>query len=112
MFAGHKKVANLRLVLDDNKMQLDGCSSSVMPVDNWVEKLRAFGWTAVEADGHDFASLRVAFETPSDERPLAVVAHTIKGKGVSFMENSPEWHHNKMTEEQYSAALSEIGDAQ
>ena len=112
MFAGHKKITNLRLVLDDNKMQLDGCSSSVMPVDNWGEKLRSFGWTAVEADGHDFASLRAAFETPTDERPLAVVAHTIKGKGVSFMENSPEWHHNKMTEEQYRAALSEIGGAQ
>lgn len=112
MFAGHKKVPNLHLVIDDNKMQLDGKSSSVMPVANWAEKLRAFGWTAVEADGHDFASLRAAFGTPHADGPFAVVAHTTKGKGVPFMENAPEWHHGKMTEEQYKAALAEIGGAQ
>ncbi len=106
MFAGHKRVTNLHLVIDDNKMQLDGNSSSVMPVNNWAEKLHAFGWTAVEADGHDFKSLHVAFETLHSDGPLAVVAHTTKGKGVPFMENAPEWHHGKMTEEQYKTALA------
>ena len=112
MFAGHKKVTNMRLVLDDNKMQLDGDSLSIMPVTNWAEKLRAFGWDAVEADGHDFMSLHEAFQTSSTGRPLAVVAHTTKGKGVSFMEGAPEWHHGRMTEEQYHAALAEIGGGQ
>ncbi len=112
MFAGHKGVSNVCLVIDDNKMQLDGDSSSIMPVANWAEKLRAFGWRAVEADGHDFASLRSAFETPPSESPLAVVAHTTKGRGVSFMEGAPEWHHGRMTEEQYKAALAEIGGGQ
>lgn len=109
MFAGHKRVENIALVLDDNGMQLDGDSSEVMPVGNWAEKFRAFGWTAVEADGHDFDSIRNAFQTPREGKPLAVVAHTVKGKGVSFMENSPQWHHARMTEEQFQTALAEIG---
>ena len=111
MFAGAKEVENLCVTVDDNGMQLDGPSSQVLPVTNWGEKLHAFGWAVVEADGHDFDSLRTAYSTPRNGQPLAVIAHTIKGKGVSFMENAPEWHHGKMTQEQYEKALSEVGGA-
>lgn len=112
MFAGAKKVENLCVTVDDNRMQLDGPSANVMPVDNWGERLAAFGWTVAEADGHDFDSLRSAYNTQRNGKPLAVVAHTVKGKGVSFMENAAEWHHNKLTEDQYRQALAEVGGAQ
>lgn len=108
MFAGAKKVSNLCVTVDDNRMQLDGASAEVMPVINWAERFRAFGWTVAEADGHDFDSLRAAYRMPRNGLPLAVVAHTVKGKGVSFMENVPAWHHNKMTEEQYQRAMAEV----
>lgn len=112
MFAGAKNVENLCVTVDDNQMQLDGLSSGVLPVSNWGERLAAFGWTVAEANGHDFDSLRAAYSLQRNGKPLAVIAHTTKGKGVSFMENRPEWHHNKMTEDQYAQALSEIGGAQ
>ena len=108
MYAGAKGVENLCVVVDDNGMQLDGVSTEVMPVKNWGERLAAFGWSVAEADGHDFDSLRTAFATPHDDKPLAVVAHTIKGKGVSFMENAPEWHHGRMNEEQYHTAIGGV----
>lgn len=111
MFAGAKKVANLCVTVDDNQMQLDGPSAGVMPVSNWGERLAAFGWTVAEADGHNFDSLRAAYKTSRNGRPLAVIAHTVKGKGVSFMENASEWHHDKMTEEQYQQAMHENGGA-
>ena len=109
MFAGAHGVENLCVTVDDNAMQLDGFSADVMPVSDWGVKLQAFGWMVADADGHDFDSLRSAYATPHEGRPLAVVAHTVKGKGVSFMEGVPEWHHNKMTEEQYRTACAENG---
>lgn len=112
MFAGAKKVENLCVTVDDNQMQLDGASENVMPISNWGERLAAFGWTVAEADGHDFDSLRRAYKTARNGKPLAVIAHTVKGKGVSFMENVAEWHHNKMSEEQFALALAENGGAQ
>jgi len=108
MFAGAKGVSNVCLILDDNGMQLDGFSADVMPVTNWGERLAAFGWMVAAAEGHDFASLRTAFQTPRNGKPIAVIAKTVKGKGVSFMENVPAWHHNKMTEEQYNMAMAEV----
>jgi len=108
MYAGAQGVSNVCVTIDDNSMQLDGSSAEVMPVTNWGERLLAFGWTVAAADGHDFASLRAAFQTPRNGKPLAVIAKTVKGKGVSFMENVPAWHHNKMTEEQYNMAMAEV----
>lgn len=109
MFAGHKGVSNLCVVVDDNRMQLDGVSAAVMPVDDWASKLAAFHWTVAEADGHDFGAIRAAFGTERSGWPLAVVAHTLKGKGVSFMENDPEWHHARMTDGQFQTAMAETG---
>ena len=109
MFAGAHGVENLCVTVDDNAMQLDGFSTDVMPVTDWGVKLQAFGWRVAEADGHDFDSLRSAYATSHEGHPLAVVAHTVKGKGVSYMERMPERHHNKMTEEQYCTACAENG---
>ena len=108
MFAGCKGPNNLYMIVDDNDMQLDGFSSNVMPVSNWAERLQVFGWQTIEIDGHDFSSLQSVFAMKNADKPLAVVAHTVKGKGISFMENSPKWHHNHLTQEQYDAALLEL----
>ena len=110
MFASHKCIDNLCLVIDDNQMQLDGPSVDIMPVTNWSEKLKAFNWTAVETDGHDLGKIENAFRTERQGKPLAIIAHTTKGKGVSFMENNPDWHHNKISDEQFKQALVELGE--
>lgn len=108
MFAGHKKIERICTIIDDNEMQLDGYSKDVMPVSDWAKKLKAFGWTVAETDGHNFDKIEKALRTERQGNPLAVIAHTVKGKGVSFMENNPDWHHNKLTEEQYNAACAEL----
>jgi len=100
MFIGANKLENMTLVLDDNGMQNDGSSSDVLDIHDWGAKLAAFGWEVAEADGHDFDSLRRALSTMHDGRPLAVVMHTTKGKGIPFMENKAEWHHGKLAEDQ------------
>lgn len=109
MFAGHKNVNNIVLIVDYNKFQNDGASELVMPVENWADKLKAFNWGVIEIDGHDISQIEKALQQKSSERPIAIVAHTIKGKGVSFMENNGKWHHNNMTPEQFENALIEIG---
>ena len=74
--------------------------------------LRAVGFEAIEVDGHDVAALTEAFQRERVERkPRAVIAHTVKGKGVSFMENNNDWHHNRLTEEQYQRAIAELEEA-
>ncbi len=108
MFAGHKGIDNICFIIDANRLQNDGDSLAVMPVFNWVEKLTAFGCEAIEIDGHDFDEMEKAFNTEHKDKPLAIVAHTIKGKGVSFMENAGDWHHSGMTQEQYEAAIDGI----
>ena len=65
------------------------------------------GWEAIDVDGHDVSALLYAFSMPV-EKPLAVIAHTVKGKGVSFMENAPQWHHARMSQKQFEAAMAEL----
>jgi transketolase len=94
MAASHFKVDNLTAILDYNDVQLDGPVHKVMEVAPVVDKWRAFGWEVTECDGHDVASLLQAFEAAKavKGRPCIIVAHTTKGKGVSFMENTCDWH--------------------
>lgn len=108
MYAGAKALDNLCLTFDNNRMQNDGDSAKVMNVCNWAERLSAFGWKVVEVDGHDTEALLEAYATHHGGQPLAVVANTTKGRGVSFMENVGSWHHGKMTPEQYEQAKSEL----
>ena len=110
MAASHYKLDNLCAVVDRNGLQISGTTENVMSLETLSERFCAFGWTVVQADGHDHAGLQRAFETAKrgKGRPCAVIAATIKGKGVSFMENTASWHHRIPTEEEYKAAVDEL----
>lgn len=94
MFAAAQRVTNLCVFIDFNKWQATGRSEEVMALSPLADKWRAFGWNAFEIDGHDVgAILEAAARCPSDGKPTAVIAHTVKGKGVSFMEDDNNWHY-------------------
>ncbi len=107
MFIGAKKINNIILILDNNKMQCDGFSKDVLNVSNWVDKFSSFGFEAIEIDGHNFEEIKNAFSTKTD-KPIAIIANTIKGKGILFMENNPDWHHGSLNEIEYNQALKEL----
>ena len=111
MFAGFHKLTNLTCIVDNNRQQLDGFVKDILDPAPVTEKFRAFGWRTAELDGHDFEQVIPALEearAAKDGKPTAVVAHTIKGKGVSFMENNPEWHGVAPKPEQVQAAVKEL----
>lgn len=111
MFAGFHKLANLTCIVDNNRQQLDGFVKDILDPSPVAEKFRSFGWQAVEIDGHDFGQVIPALQaarTGATGKPTAVVAHTVKGKGVSFMENNPEWHGVAPKPEQVNAAVAEL----
>ena len=111
MLAGHHQLDNLTVVIDYNKIQSLGRTSEVLDLEPFRAKLSAFGWSAREIDGHD---INLIFQTcqslPFEEgRPSAIIAHTVKGKGVSFMENKLEWHYRSLDDpEEYARALREV----
>ena len=111
MFAHHYALDNLCAVIDNNGLQIDGPVDQVMSPYPILDKLRAFGWEAVEIDGHDFEALEGAFAQARTVkgRPFAIVMRTTKGKGVSFMENQAGWHGKAPNDEQAEAALGELG---
>lgn len=110
MFAGAQSLVNFCLILDDNALQLDGLSQNVLPVKDYAPLLKSLGFEVRECNGHDLSALREIY-APSRERSLAIVAHTVKGRGVSFMEGNPHWHHAKLSPEERDAALREIEEA-
>jgi len=114
MAAGHFKLANLTAILDYNKFQLDGALSEIVDPAPEADKWRAFGWNVIEVDGHDMEAVLTAFADARgfDSGPTIIIAHTVKGKGVSFMENNNEFHGKAPTEEQYRQAMSELDDAE
>jgi transketolase len=111
LFAPHHKLDNLTVIVDYNKIQSFGRVSEVLDLEPLADKWRAFGWHTVEIDGHDLESLAKVFSAlPAQPgRPTAVIAHTIKGKGVSFMEDKLEWHYKSPSRDQLESALKEIG---
>lgn len=111
LLAGHQRLANLTALVDWNGMQSDGVTDTILHMD--LEALwRASGWDALVCDGHDTQALEAAFlRAAAGERPAVILARTVKGRGVSFMENAREWHHNHLTPEQYAAAMEELGGA-
>ncbi len=112
LFAGHHKLDNLWAVVDANKIQSLGDVKDVLDLGSIRAKFEAFGWEAVEVDGHDIAALAGAFARPWGGRPRCVVAHTVKGKGVAFMENKLEWHYRApRTKELLDRALAELSAA-
>ena len=101
---------NLVAVVDYNKLQSDGNSKEIIDFADLASKFKCFGWDVHEADGHNIAELVAAFEATSvPGLPKMIVANTVKGKGVSFMENNNEWHHNRLAKSNYELALTEIG---
>lgn len=111
MAAGHYKLDNLCGILDYNHLQIDGNIADVVGPEPFPEKFEAFGWHVVEVDGHDFESLAKGFEEARNTKgqPTMIIAHTVKGKGVSFMENNYKWHGSAPNQEQYEAAMKELG---
>lgn len=107
MFAKHRKLSNLTAIIDRNNMQSDGCCENIISYD--IESVwRGFGWEVICCDGHSPESIAQAFSRNETDNPKVIIAKTVKGKGISFMEHAPEWHHNRLTEEQYVSAMKEL----
>ena len=108
MYAAHRKLDNLTAFVDRNRLQQGARTEDTNGLDPLPEKWTAFGWDAREVDGHDHAALLAAIEAPRDGRPRVLVANTIKGKGVSFIEDRVEWHHKVPSKEQTVQAFEEL----
>ncbi len=109
--AGNEKLDNLVGIIDYNGIQLDGMVKKIDDLAPLKDKCKAFKWETVEIDGHNFDEILWAFDEADKNkgRPFMIIAHTIKGKGVSFMENNPAFHGKAPNEEQYKQALKELG---
>ncbi len=110
MSASHFKLDNLTAVIDNNHLQYDGETEEIMSLSSLEEKWRAFGWDVYQADGHSVEELFTVLRAESS-RPKAVIADTVKGKGVSFMENDPAWHNASLSLENYEKAIQEQEEA-
>jgi len=110
MFAGHHKLDNLVAIIDYNKIQALGRIKEVVDLEPYSEKWRSFGWEVREVDGHNFAQIFSALEKIpfKEDKPNVIVAHTTKGKGVSFMEDKLLWHYRCPDEEEYLRAIKEL----
>ncbi len=110
MFAAHYKLDNLCIYLDWNGLQIDGKITDVMNPTPYKEKFEAFGFNVLSIDAHDFEQLAAAFAAAKEckGKPTVIVAKSVKGKGVSFMENQVSWHGNAPSDEQYEQAVAEI----
>lgn len=109
MTAGHRRLSNLTLIIDRNRLQQGARTEDTASLDPLDEKYRAFGWEVIEVDGHDHAALLDTLRAPSSTgKPRCVIANTIKGKGVSFMENLAKWHHGVPNADEYEQAMKEL----
>jgi transketolase len=109
MLASQLKLDNLIAIIDCNKLQSDGSSEQIMNMDNFSLKFDAFGWDVHEINGHDISQIISAFTADKViNKPRVIVANTVKGKGISFMENNNEWHHNRLTKSNYDLSLLEL----
>lgn len=113
MTAAKYRLANLILFIDRNELQIDGSCGDIMPTDPLDEKFEAFGWITRKVDGHDVGQIRSTVTEikelqEKDRRPAVIVACTVKGYGISFMENKAQWHSGSITPEQYKAGMAEL----
>ena len=110
MSAGYRALNNLTVFLDQNGLQIDGKVSDVMGISPVADKFTAFGWSVTEVDGHDIEALIQATEWAKKavDKPTLIICKTVKGKGVSFMENQVAWHGSAPNEEQYALAMAEL----
>ena len=112
MAAAHYRLANLTAIVDFNKIGQSGPLSDLIEVEPLADKWRAFGWQVREIDGHDMGEVVAALESLPfhPDRPSVIIAHTVKGKGVSFAENTYLWHSNSVNDEIYAKALADLGE--
>ena len=110
MSAAKYGLDNLCAIVDVNGLQIDGKTADVMPTEPLDKKYEAFGWNVIHVDGHDYAALVAAFEQAAacKGKPTMLLAKTVKGKGVSFMENDAGWHGKAPNAEQYETAMAEL----
>lgn len=108
MSAAHYKLDNLTIIVDYNQLQIDGAVADVMSLGLLKDKLIAFGYHVIEVDGHNEDELLKAFQTEVKAKPKFIIAHTVKGKGVSFMENQSGWHGKAPDSDQTATALKEL----
>jgi transketolase len=110
MAASHFKADNLLAIVDLNKLQIDGFTKDVMSLEPVADKWLSFGWNVIEVDGHNIRNLLEAFEAAEEikSKPTVIIAHTIKGKGVSFMENQIQSHWMALTSKQLKTALEDL----
>jgi transketolase len=115
MFSAHHQLDNLCAIIDYNKMQSDDLNENIIGLEPLKDKWIAFGWHVIEINGHDFDEIGLAFENAKNYKgqPTVIIAHTIKGKGVSYMEGSPLWHGSvKLSDEDLTQALTDLGATQ
>ena len=110
MFASHYNLDNLTAVVDNNNLQIDGTIEEVMSPYPIGEKFKAFGWNVIEIDGHNFDEIEAAFNKANEfsSKPTVIVSHSVKGKGVSFMENNVAWHGSAPNDDQYNQAMADL----
>lgn len=108
MLASQWKLSNLTFIIDSNGFQSDGESSVIVNMSSIAGKFESFGFCVTEIDGHDENQIYEAYVLHSGDRPKAIVANTIKGKGISFMEGNNTWHHNRLIDEMYCNAMEEL----
>jgi len=107
LLAKQQNLGNITVIVDDNGMQSDGRSTEILDVD-LASVFKSFGWQTLPCNGHSVFELLIAFEPSESDKPKVVLAKTVKGKGVSFMENNNSWHHNRLNDEQYRNAVREV----
>lgn len=108
MSAKQFALGNLTVIIDRNHLCYDGTTEEVMQLGDLSAKMRSFGFNTIDCDGHDIADLLRAFDSLSADTPNAVICDTVKGKGLSFAENRPEWHQKAITQEQYDIAIADL----
>lgn len=111
MSAAHFKLDNLIVIIDRNQLQYDGQTKDIMEIDSIENKFKAFGFQSIQVDGHNVEEIYNAlrkFQQEDNSMPKVIIANTIKGKGISFMENKKEWHHAVLTKENYEIAIKEL----
>lgn len=108
MFASHHKLNNLCVIIDYNKIQSLDYVANTLALEPFGKKWESFGWNVVEVDGHDHEAIEAACNQTKETKPVCVIAHTTKGKGISFMESSVLWHYRSAKNEEFDSALAEL----
>lgn len=111
LYAAHAKLDNLTIIIDKNNLQQTGKNQDILNLDNLTEKFKSFNWHTIEIDGHNIESINNTLTiNTTNNKPKAIIANTIKGKGVSLFENNNEWHHSILVKKNYEIALKELDD--